>query len=546
MGYYRGQQSVMGKSVPPVVQGMTVPGSVGGVNALDSLAMMPPQDCIYTFNLMPVEYGLRLRRGYREWATGVNGDVRTILPYDSNKADTANDRLWAVTENGIYNVTIDGTTAPTQDVAFADQTGPAGYGVYTEWTDDAENHRLYYADGTNGLHQYLESTGLWSVPSFTYDPGGGSAAFPVDDVAFIAAHKLRLWMIKENSSDAWYTDIASIAGDVTKFTFGAKMPNGGDLLGVYTWSLDGGDGLDDYLVAVARGGDVLVYRGSDPAAADWELVGSWFVGEVPRSRRCVIQHGSEMYVLSTFGLTSVRDLLQGAVSEDVRKSPSAKVNQFLRADVAADPTSYTWSLSRYPAEGFIQVLTPKPASTPFVQYCQNVNTQAWGFWRDVPALCADTLNGQYYMGGEGGVVYVYDGVKDGVQLPGGDVGEAVSFETLTSFQAGQGNHAKFKNVGLIRTIGVLEGQANLSAKAVYDYNLSEVLNSVPSVIAAAGSNWDSALWDVATWDSSLRGESVPQGTSGIGRVVAVGLSGSANSRITIAAWDVMYQEGGYL
>jgi hypothetical protein len=61
-----------------------VPASVGGVNTLDALMRMPGEDCIYTYNLMPVERGLQLRQGYREWATGAGtGDVRTIISYES-------------------------------------------------------------------------------------------------------------------------------------------------------------------------------------------------------------------------------------------------------------------------------------------------------------------------------------------------------------------------------------------------------------------------------------------------------------------------------
>ena len=94
--------------VQPTVQPYTFPASVGGVNAIDSLMMMPPQDCIYSYNLMPSEYGMRLRKGYRQWATGCseiparaeNNDVRTIIPFESNIQDASNDRLFAVTAEG--------------------------------------------------------------------------------------------------------------------------------------------------------------------------------------------------------------------------------------------------------------------------------------------------------------------------------------------------------------------------------------------------------------------------------------------------------------
>ena len=88
---------------------------------------MPPQDCIATFNLMPVELGLRLRKGYREWATGAGtADVRTMLNFKSDSSDPTKDRLWAVTNEGIYDVTTFNTTSPTKDVTFLVATDPAG------------------------------------------------------------------------------------------------------------------------------------------------------------------------------------------------------------------------------------------------------------------------------------------------------------------------------------------------------------------------------------------------------------------------------------
>ena len=401
-------QNTMRLTAPqePTVQVTSVPASVGGVNALDSLMQMPGEDCIYTFNMMPVEYGMRLRKGYREWATGSVGDVRTVVTFEDNTADVANDRMWSVTENGIYNTTLFNTTAPVQDVVFSLQGEASGYGVQAEFTNDAGEHYLFYADGLNGLHQYENATG-WALPvsgiadtDWYYLPPGGTdpadrVGFPIEDIAFVMVHKLRIWVILENSSDAWYLPTAAVSGKLTKFTFGAKMDHGGNLMGLWTWTLDGGDGVDDYLVGMSRGGDVIVYRGDDPeitpespsvAGGPWTIVGSWFLGEVPESRRIAVSQGSELYMLSTYGLTSLRDLLSGSNANINSDSPSAKVNRFLRADIKEGKDRREWAINVHPADGFLQIVTPEPSNTPYVQYNQNLSTNAWGFWENVPML----------------------------------------------------------------------------------------------------------------------------------------------------------------
>ena len=86
---------------PPTVQTFTVPASVGGINALSSMMEMPPEDCIWCTNLMPSEYGMRLRKGYTEWANGLGGECRTIIPFEGQVADATADKMWAVTEDGI-------------------------------------------------------------------------------------------------------------------------------------------------------------------------------------------------------------------------------------------------------------------------------------------------------------------------------------------------------------------------------------------------------------------------------------------------------------
>jgi hypothetical protein len=561
--------------IQPTVKSASIPASVGGVNAYDSFMMMPPQDCIYTFNLMPVEYGLRLRKGYTEWSQGLAGDVRTLIAYDSASEDQSKDRLWAVTQFGIWDVTIssgavvqnvvteieeqvitedalfnvitEGGAPPTQDIIFTNTAIPSGYGVYTEWTNDASEHYLFYADGANGIFQYTEAGG-WIVPTgWTYDDPnnpGTSINFPVDEVAFVMSHKLRLWVILQNSDDAYYSPVASVAGDFTKFTFGAKMPHGGYLQGLWTWSLDGGDGVDDFLVGVSRGGDVLVYKGSDPSLPDWTSAGAWFIGETPKGRRLVNDYGSDMYILSSYGITNLRDLLQGSSADYNRNSPSAKINRFLRSDIESSKNFYGWQMTSFPGDGFLQVIAPPPTNTPYIQYCQNTSTKAWGFWRDVPALCGVAWNGEYFMGGEG-VVYLYDGTLDGVTL-NGDIGSPIEFQTLTSFQAAEGDSSSYKRCGLIRTIGVLAGTAAISVKPVFDYDITIAL-PVPPVQPNTGDNlWGVGIWNSSVWGSGLTGRSYPASTLGYGRVMAIGLVGSANSRINVVGFDVLYTTGGLL
>ena len=295
----------------PSMTSFTFPASVGGINAIDSLMLMKPEDCIYTYNLMPSEYGSRLRKGYREWAINCgNNDVRTIIPFDSNELFAENNKLFAVTSEGIWDVTLFGNTAPTLEQAFSINTGDAGYGVFCEFTGDAANsgqfargHYLYYADALNGLFVYDEFNQSWSVPgvapngAWTYQTGVTNVPdpntpvysdFPVENIAYIMVYKQKIWVILENDEDAYYLPTASISGILVKFTFGSKLPHGGNLQALYNWTVDAGIGIDDMLVGVGRGGDVIVYNGLGPEDINFT------------SRSIAVEYGPDLYLLSVY------------------------------------------------------------------------------------------------------------------------------------------------------------------------------------------------------------------------------------------------------
>ena len=116
------------RQVPqPTVRLAKVPAPVGGINTIDGGMAMPPQDAMYLWNLLPAEYGVRSRLGYKEWCVGLTGassdEVRTVLPFSAS--NPTNDKLFATTSSGIYDVTAS-SASPTLAIAFATTTTLAG------------------------------------------------------------------------------------------------------------------------------------------------------------------------------------------------------------------------------------------------------------------------------------------------------------------------------------------------------------------------------------------------------------------------------------
>ena len=126
-----------------------------------------------------------------------------------------------------------------------------------------------------------------------------------------------------------------------------------------------------------------------------------------------------------------------------------------------------------------------------------------------------------------------------------ELGLPIEFQTLTSFQP-YGKHGQNLKAGLVRTVGVTQGIVNINLKAVYDYDINNVVQA-PASSPSQGTNlWDVGLWDIDLWDFEATGRSVPLGTAGVGRTMAVAVRGTCESRITIVAWDIMFQQGGLM
>src|SRR5512133_798343 len=105
---------------------MHIAAPVGGLNTISPGVDLPAGDCILSYNVIGAEYGLRSRLGWREYVTGLDGPVRSLMPFRGS-SDGAT-RLFAATETGIWDCSAS-TQAPTRIVTFAEGGPDAGFGA---------------------------------------------------------------------------------------------------------------------------------------------------------------------------------------------------------------------------------------------------------------------------------------------------------------------------------------------------------------------------------------------------------------------------------
>ena len=539
-GFLPRRGAVMGTQRQGGTHPFSYPAPAGGINAVDPLANLDTTYSVLANNLIPDGRGLRVRSGYQKFATNVGaGEVRTVIPFQG--ATAATDKLFVAGPAGIYDISAGGAGAWATSIAFGTTTGNAGYGVYTDYVLDNSSHYVFYADEVNGLYQY-PSGGPWvSSVGLITGPAGGAAS-----IAFIMQHKGRIWMIERDSARAWYLPTGAVAGAATRFDFGNKFKHGGTLVGLWNWTVDGGIGVDDHLVALSSSGDVIVYKGNDPSsAATWSVVGQYYIGAIPAGRRQAQSFGGELFLLSQYGLLPMSRLISGAPVQENDIYASAKISPLVSTEMAASRTSFGWEVRNIPSENVFVINTPKRTGLTYKQFAMSTKTNGWCIFNDLEYITGDVWQGTFYIGGAGGNVYRMTGNSDAVSLTGTG-GNAVSFSLITAF-SDLGDPGRFHRVQFLRPVFRASAAPSYSIAARYDYNTDDY-TGIAIPVTITGALWDAAaaLWDTALWGGDAATiQSVTAG-SGIGRAVAAVLLGTSTGETNLIRIDLMADTGGML
>lgn len=520
--------SVLAKAPPSEI--VSVPAPMGSLNTISSGAAMPPEDCLSRWNLIPAEYGLRTRLGSREYVTGLDGEVRSLIPFAGSQ--TSNDKLFAMTETGIWDVT-DSTATPTQVMVFGSQSASSGHGVSVVFVT-AAGHFLIYTDEANGAFLYTEG-GSWAALSVT----GVNAS----DLVHVTAWKARLWFTERNSAKAWYLPANAISGAATSYNVGAHFKKGGGyLVGLYPWTYDGGAGIDDSLVAISSAGDVVVYQGTDPAVS-FAVKGSWFVGAVPAGRRIASDFGGELAIMTTSGIFLASELT--AIPVDRTKYETSKIANLWNKAMLTRASVRGWQMVQHPQDATLIVIAPVAAGQASEQFVMSTITRGWSQYRGTSmGVCAATWSGSLYFGTADGKVKVMDGYVDGVTLADPSSYTPISWALLTGFtNLGTANK---KRLHWVRTSFQSDSAPPTYAiEARVDWDIREVL-SAPSASANTNATWDSAIWDAAVWGGDYGPTQGIRGLAGIGSRVALAIKGESTGRTVLTEFEVSYDEGGPL
>jgi hypothetical protein len=545
---------------PATHKEITIPPPIGGLNTVDPAFSMSDAFCPMLFNMLGDNNGLEVRLGYTEWCTGVGvGIVPTVMPFFGS--DASKNRLFATSSAKIYDVTASSAT-PTSKLTFGSSAGDAGWGVCAAAVNAANAHFLLYADEQNGYHVYSESGTLGLVADSWNDIAQGAGAAQInsvnpDNISFVTVWKNIVLFVEKNTSKMWFATSSGAAvanvifensgggGTFTKFDFGAKFAHGGYLVGLWSCTVDGGNGMDDYLIAISSGGDVLVYQGTDPAnAAAFSIKGQFYVGGVPAGRRIATPFGGDTLILSSLGIFPISHLVLGTDIADHSLYSTDKISNLVSRLIATYGTLKGWSLHIHPEQNALIVTVPIADGQPTVQLAMGFRSKGWSQYRNLPILSGAGwgVPGKFYFGTADGRLCINTGYVDNVPLAANDY-TPIQFAGITAFKKGRPTQ---KMIQVIRPILTSEGATpTIQCEARYKYDLTEV--AAPGTPGTPATNtWDVGLWDVALWGGDAVVTEPIFGASGMGPEASVAWKGSTTARTVLLGFDVLYLEGNAL
>lgn len=503
----------------PVAQTITIPAAVGGWNARDAIAAMPPTDAVTLINLFPRTSDVTMRRGFAEWATGLGGNVETLFDYDKGVSSA---KMFGAANGSIFDVTASGAVGAAAASGFTSNRWQ-----YTKFGTPAGQF-LVLVNGADTPQQY-------NGTAFTNSTISGSGLTP-SKLVHVNSYQQRLFFAEKDKLGFWYLPVTQVTGVAVYFDLSSLFTQGGYLQAIATWTVDGGNGLQNHICFITSRGQVAVYTGTDPSSVDaWGLIGIYRLGN-PIGRRCYMQYGGDLLILTQDGVFPLSQaLISGRATP--KTAVSDKISRAFADAVSSYQGNFGWQAILYPQGPYGLFNIPQQEDGAAVQYVFNTITGAWCQFQDQDAICWELHNDDLFFGSSGGVVYMADtGYSDNDAV--------IEAEILPAF-LDFGAPGLRKLFTMIRPVWLSGSTVKPAININVDYDTITKPTSVPISTGGGGTVWGSP-WG-SPWGPIYRTRTSQVGVTGMGYAAAAHLLVSSKTQnISLLSTDYTFQVGAQL
>ncbi len=483
---------------------------------------MDKLDAVFLQNFFPGTNSVVKRAGYSNYATGITGQVETLMAYTSGTAS----KLFAVNAAGdLYNVSVAGAVGSPEVSGFQN-----GRFQYVNFTTTGGSY-LCMVNGQDAYSVYDGTSWHADGDGSPYDISNVSTA----TIESLTVFKKRIWMIQTGTLKAWYLPINSIGGAATALDMSSLPSMGGYLVAAMTWTIDGGEGLDDHLVFITSKGEALVWKLTDPTTPTGiSLIGVFSLGS-PVGRRCWVKYAGDLLIITQDGVVPMSGALQSSRTNP-RVSITDKIQSAMGDAISQYSANFGWQLLVFPKQGQLYLNVPVGEGYSQQQYVQNNITRNWCNFTGWEANCWELFNDDAYFGGDGFVGKAWDGTTDN--------GASIIGVALQAFH--DYGTASQKQCKMIRYHLRTDGTPAIFGDVNVDYDTQDVSAQLSTVASDFG-EWDAGDWDGAIWGAGMVPTAIWQGATGIGYTFAPFLKTATNGeQLLWTATDIQFEVGGTL
>lgn len=505
---------------------VSIPAPIGGWNVRDPLPNMSPEYAPVLDNVFCLPSEIQVRKGFTRWAE-FTGTCRTIVDYDSA---TGNELLIACVETPtdcrMLNIDTKGATPSVlvsglHSAYFKHCHFATSGGFFSYYVNNSDSAILY--DGTT-----------WQTVTTTSTP---YAITGYTNTVFldVISHKRRLWFVPDNSLKAYYLPTDQIAGALQAYDFAPIFSKGGHIVKIDTWSLDAGQGLDDYFVVFTTEGEVAVYSGTDPASmSTWQLNGVFYIGTPTGSAGYTCKYGGDLLILNKDGIAQMSKSLMSS-----RVNTWLQLTDKIQPQLAQDTSTYAgntgWDLLLYPPQNMLLVNVPAADGVSY-QYVMNTISGAWSRWTNIPAKCWYMADDQLFFGANGYVGLMWDTQADD--------GSNITADILPAYQ-NFGVASQLKRWTMGRIILGSDNAVSFGGRMEVDFNLNPDAISLPYTSDVPYAKYGSGVYGTDVYGGSIVIRSQWKNLTGIGYWGAFHIQISTNKAdVRIYSMDVMGESGG--
>lgn len=460
------------------------PAPTKGWNKRDPIAAMGQLYAITMDNWIPREEFVELRKGWEQAYAGVASEQPGY--FIKQTRSNGDKLLYNVIENA-GSWTLRRILGPASAGELA--LGASGAGVWQ--SIDVATSGGNFTIASNGTLILLLNDGA-TVNQTSVSTPALTGVLP-SELFCPNLFKRRVWYLDSTAMSAWYLPTNAVGGAATEFPLTALFREGGQLVAQSTWTIDGGDGVDDFLVFITTEGEVAVYGGTDPAS-DFRLRGLYRIPK-PVGQRCLQKFNGDLWVLTEQGIVPLSKALFGALA--ARKSAvTDNISTAFRDSAREFPDSDVWNMTIFTEEDLLVVNVPYAADGTTVQYVMNLLTGAWCRflgWTAIDFIVFDKA--------------LYFSMPDDITINQGMVGfsdgpdNAIVGELRTAYSY-INRDVQQKHVKLVRPQFILNGNVDIMLGLGVDYDLiAPFQTALIEFLSGANSQavWDLSLWDAALW-----------------------------------------------